>query len=339
MSTKDTGLDDDDSLFDEFLQGKGELAELLRTLPQEQPSAELDAKILDDAHIALQVSKIRKMGRELLEKIENGTLGSIYTNMPGNPVTLVANADLGPAANEVNEAVSAEIIPIRVLPPKAVRGGVLSRWRVPLGIAATLVLSLSVTFMVWEGQPETKLIFITKVKENSAPVIVAMAKPQVEAAAVAESKPAPPPPLALRERDELRARSKAKSDLESDKKVLADSATEMAALSKDTPPAKPAPIAESEPVQLAAASPAAPPPPPAARRMSEPAPKTELAGANSIASVTPDAKTWLAQIEKLIRDDKRTEALAAWQKFRQAYPDYVVEKTIEKQIEAFRTQE
>jgi hypothetical protein len=255
MSTKNTGLDDDNAKFDEFLQGKGELADLLRALPQEQPSSELDAKILADVRRSLQSSLIK--------------------TLPGNPVTQVA--DVGPAANQTNGAGGAVILPIRSEPAR--RSGFLTRWRVPLGICATLVLSLSVTFEVWQGQAHREM----QATGGAQPLIIADAPKISEEVVVALGMPAEP----------------------------AATAVESA----------PAPMME-----MAATAPAA-------------AKKSELAGANSIASTPPDAKTWLSQIEKLIQDDKRKEALDAWQKFRQVYPDYVVDKIIERQIESFRTQE
>ena len=72
MSTKNTDLDDDNAKFDEFLQGKGELSELLRALPQEQPSPELDAKILADVRRSLQSSLIKTLPhRQRLRKNPN----------------------------------------------------------------------------------------------------------------------------------------------------------------------------------------------------------------------------------------------------------------------------
>ena len=72
MSTKNTDLDDDNAKFDEFLQGKGELADLLRALPQEQPSPELDAKILADVRRSLQSSLIKTLPhRQRLRKNPN----------------------------------------------------------------------------------------------------------------------------------------------------------------------------------------------------------------------------------------------------------------------------
>lgn len=72
MSTKNTDLDDDNAKFDEFLQGKGELSDLLRALPQEQPSPELDAKILADVRRSLQSSLIKTLPhRQRLRKNPN----------------------------------------------------------------------------------------------------------------------------------------------------------------------------------------------------------------------------------------------------------------------------
>lgn len=44
-------------------------------------------------------------------------------------------------------------------------------------------------------------------------------------------------------------------------------------------------------------------------------------------TLAPDdswAEAWLVKIERLLKENERPQALAEWQKFRAAYPDYPV---------------
>ena len=112
MSTKDIKHEPDQE-FEDFLLGQGDLASLLQSLPQPAPSAELDARILRDAEIALA----SKATANISDK--HG-----------------ANAANDPAAQ----------------PGQRPPANFFSRWRYPLGLAATLVLTMSVTLSVWRGQ-------------------------------------------------------------------------------------------------------------------------------------------------------------------------------------------
>lgn len=50
----------------------------------------------------------------------------------------------------------------------------------------------------------------------------------------------------------------------------------------------------------------------------------------------PDAPDWQAKIEKLLKEKQNHEALEEWKKFRAVYPDFVVDKSLQKKIEALQ---
>lgn len=53
----------------------------------------------------------------------------------------------------------------------------------------------------------------------------------------------------------------------------------------------------------------------------------------------PEApQSWLTRIEKLLKEDKKKEALEEWNKFRKAYPEYSVRKELADQIDALKKQ-
>ncbi len=50
----------------------------------------------------------------------------------------------------------------------------------------------------------------------------------------------------------------------------------------------------------------------------------------------PDAPDWLTKIEKLLKEKQHQEALEEWRKFRTAYPNFVVNKSLQKKIDALQ---
>lgn len=50
----------------------------------------------------------------------------------------------------------------------------------------------------------------------------------------------------------------------------------------------------------------------------------------------PDAPDWLAKIEKLLKEKQHQEALEEWKKFRTTYPNFVVDKSLQKQIDTLQ---
>lgn len=159
MSTKDINHEPDQE-FDDFLLGQGDLASLLQSLPQPAASAELDARILRDAEIAL-ASKT------------------------------TANISDKHGANAANDPAPQ--------PGQRPPASFFSRWRYPLGLAATLVLTMSVTLSVWRGQSiqETPSVLIAgearrvNGPDTPAPAASTAAQPTSSASPAAESAAAP----------------------------------------------------------------------------------------------------------------------------------------------------
>jgi hypothetical protein len=107
----------------------------------------------------------------------------------------------------------------------------------------------------------------------------------------------------------------------------------------------PAPSITNHPEQVAAANAPAPQrtaaTPPVVVAQADPPPIND----NSVVmrsvptpEIGPDTppQAWLSIIATLIRQDKPTEALAQWDKFRRAYPDYAVPEAVQAQINALK---
>ncbi|CAN5161630.1 hypothetical protein BH11PSE11_BH11PSE11_17670 [soil metagenome] len=141
MNTKD--IDEannarDDADLEALLQGRGELAEMLRSIPQAQASPELDAAILAHAESALR-------GRA---------------------------ASAAPAANDPGPEQSAKR-PVSFV----------ARWRVPLGLAASLMLGLHLAMMYQSNQESFEAA------ANHAPMAAAPASPPARSTEVATTQP------------------------------------------------------------------------------------------------------------------------------------------------------
>jgi hypothetical protein len=129
MTSKDD-ISVDDKDFDAFLQHEGELTQLLKALPQSMPSADLDAAILAAAKAELEKNPAPQSVVQI-------------------PATTAANDPGSPAA-------------ARVTP------GFVRRWRVPLGLAASLLVT--VQLVRWQLTEEQTVPGAPAVLYESAPV-------------------------------------------------------------------------------------------------------------------------------------------------------------------------
>ena len=195
-----------------------ELTALLASLPQPSPSGELDAAILADAETAL-----------------------------ATPVAVV------PVANTVAANDSADGA-VRTLPAKK-STNYLTRWRIPLGLAAAVLLTVNLVGGDFFGH-----------KTAQFPVVGEPRDPPM-APAAADMAPSAPPMQA----EAMRA----------------------------------APVARGAMT--------APAPMPAAPKL--------------------DASVWLVKIDGLLKAGQAPAAKQEWAAFRQAYPDYPVEKQLQRQLE------
>ena len=179
----------------------------------------------------------------------------------------------------------------------------LQRWRIPLGLAAAVLLTVNLIGVDWFGSKPAQFPVVgepvtQEVMQASAPVIAPAAAPATEFAPLAPApraaaKPAPPPPpppaTDLQQAMEQQAAMQAESSLRRQAPV-------QRAL------AMPAPVvAKSAPL------------PPAARL---------------------DAGVWLVKIDALLKAGEGTLAQEEWAAFRQAYPDYPVAEELRQRLES-----
>lgn len=293
----------DDAEFDAFLKGEGELSRRLQAMGQAEPSAELDAAILNRARLA--------MAQETHPAAAND---------PGTE----------PAAP-------------RLAPPFG------HRWRVPVGIAATLLAGVFATqaFQQHAKQEEPAIpelvqpapVMVTPVEEKAAmpELQVPAAAPMADSARFnAASPPAPPASMAPAVAEETVVAAKPQ------------------AMPPPPPPAPPAPVMEAAPA-VAAPAPAAAAPAPAPamsgvlapdtaraklaadadkRQAFAQAERTQRVSVTGSRVKTPDSKSWLAEIERLLKEGENEQALHEWQGFRETYPRVKVAPELEARLDA-----
>lgn len=178
----------------------------------------------------------------------------------------------------------------------------LQRWRIPLGLAAAVLLTVNLIGVDWFGSKPAQFPVVgepvtQEVMQAAAPVIAPAAAPATEFAPLAPApraaaKPAPPPPpppaTDLQQAMEQQAAMQAESSLR-----------------------------RQAPVQRALAMPA----PVAAKSAPLPSP------------AKLDASVWLVKIDALLKAGEGTLAQEEWAAFRQAYPDYPVAEELRQRLE------
>lgn len=182
---------------------------------------------------------------------------------------------------------------LRTLPVKKAPD-YLQRWRIPLGLAAAVLLTVNLIGVDWFGSKPAQFPVVgepvtQEVMQAAAPVIAPAAAPATEFAPLppapvsvpALAPPAPPPPPAMREAMEQQAAMQAELSLQ-----------------------------RQAPVQRALAMPAPLPPP-----------------------AKLDASVWLVKIDALLKAGEGTLAQEEWAAFRQAYPDYPVAEELRQRLE------
>ena len=202
---------------------------------------------------------------------------------------------------------------LRTLPVKKAPD-YLQRWRIPLGLAAAVLLTVNLIGVDWfgskpaqfpvVGEPVTQEVMpaaapVPQAAESTAPAPAprAMAKMAAKPAppapapvsVSAPAPPAPPPPPAMREAMEQQAAMQAEFSLQ-----------------------------RQAPVQRALANPA-----PVAAKSAPLPPPAEL-----------DASVWLVKIDALLKAGEGTLAQEEWALFRQAYPDYPVAEELRQRLES-----
>lgn len=174
-------------------------------------------------------------------------------------------------------------------PPRALDEAILAasrrspmRWRVPLSVAAVLVLAVGVTLRMLPQRPDAESVALA---------------PQV----MQTPRPAAPPPAAVREQEKPAAGAKASSEV-----AAADAVAESRARSDIA--AKPGSRALEAPAPTAAGG------------IAQAPMRSEVAAKLAKIELTPEA--WLARIAELRKEGRRREADESLAEFRKRYPDY-----------------
>ena len=205
---------------------------------------------------------------------------------------------------------------LRTLPVKKAPD-YLQRWRVPLGLAAAVLLTVNLIGVDWFGSKPAQFPVVgeavtQEVMQEAAPA----------AAPATEFAPLPPAPRAM-------------------------------AKAAPRPPAQAGPA--PAPVSVPAPAPQAPPPPPAMREAMEqqaamqaesslrrqaPVQRALAMPAPVAARSAPmpppaklDAGVWLVKIDALLKAGEAALAQEEWALFRQAYPDYPVAEELRQRLE------
>ncbi|MDO8073480.1 hypothetical protein O3299_18265 [Janthinobacterium sp. SUN176] len=232
----------------------------------------------------------------------NALLASLPQPAPSSALDAAILADAEKALQQPAAANDSADGVLRTLPAKKAPD-YLQRWRVPLGLAAAVLLTVNLIGVDWfgskpaqfpvVGEPVTQEVMpaaapVPQAVVSSPPVQVPAPAPR--AMAVAKSAPtaelaaSPPPPPA--------------TDMH---QAMEPQAAMQAEASMQRALAKPAPVAARS----------APMPPPAKL----------------------DASVWLVKIDALLKAGEGALAHEEWTAFRQAYPDYPVAEELQRRLE------
>lgn len=247
----------------------------------------------------------------------NALLASLPQPAPSSALDAAILADAEKALHKPAAANDSADGVLRTLPVKK-SPDYLQRWRVPLGLAAAVLLTVNLIGVDWFGS-----------KPAQFPVVGEPVTQEVmsEPAAAPATVSAPPPPAP---------------------RAMAKAAARM--------PAQAEPVPAPMSVPVPAPAPPAPPPPatampqameqqaamqaeasmqhqaPMQRALAKPAP----VAARSAPMPPPaklDASVWLVKIDALLKAGEGALAQEEWAAFRQAYPDYPVAEELRQRLE------
>ena len=234
----------------------------------------------------------------------NALLASLPQPAPSSALDAAILADAEKALQQPAAANDSADGVLRTLPAKQAPD-YLQRWRVPLGLAAAVLLTVNLIGVDWfgskpaqfpvVGEPVTQEVMpaaapVPQAVVSSPPAQAPAPAPAPRALAVAKSAPTaelaasppPPPPTDMHQAMEPQAAMQAEASMQ---RALA----------------KPAPVAARS----------APMPPPAKL----------------------DASVWLVKIDALLKAGEGALAHEEWTAFRQAYPDYPVAEELQRRLE------
>jgi len=249
----------------------------------------------------------------------NALLASLPQPAPSSALDAAILADAEKALQKPAAANDSADGALRTLPAKK-SPDYLQRWRVPLGLAAAVLLTVNLIGVDWFGSKPAQFPVVgepvtQEVMSEPAAAPAAAPVPEPRAMAKMAAKPAPPAPAPF---------------------PTPQTTVAVAPPAPPAPPPPPAPVtamneameqqaamlAESgmqrqAPVQRALAIPA-----PVAARSAPLPPPAKL-----------DAGVWLVKIDALLKAGEGTLAQEEWTAFRQAYPDYPVAEELRQRLE------
>jgi hypothetical protein len=312
MTSKDhQGMSDEE--FEALLQGRGELADMLRAVPQPEPSAELDAAILAVAQAALQPStaatpaaandptipeggKRKRVGLAQRWKIPLAFAASAVLALhmigfqwfPSWTEHEAKTPPAAPAAAPAQTAPETPAVVAQVEPHK-------ERQMASEQPSPASRRSEEAAYKHKAMEPA-----------DAAPPLAAAGNVPAQAAQTNIAQAPSAAPAQAQQTYRSRAQEPAGASSAAAENEVAQAAAPKALAKRET--------ADSNNASIAAAP----------------------ADAPSQIDATKDPKAWLARIDKLLKTDSTKEALDEWTKFRRAYPDYPVAKELADRIDALK---
>ncbi|MCC7702306.1 hypothetical protein IGS59_08660 [Janthinobacterium sp. GW460P] len=211
---------------------------------------------------------------------------------------------------------------LRTLPAKK-SPDYLQRWRVPLGLAAAVLLTVNLIGVDWFGSKPAQFPVVgepvtQEVMREAAPAPVP----------ATESVPPPPAPRAM-------AKAAPRPPVQAEPVAAVPSAPPLAATVPVAPPAPPPPPAPAAAIEQPAAMQAEAGlqrQAPVQRALAMPAP-VAVRSAPLPPPAKLDASVWLLKIDALLKAGEGALAREEWAAFRQAYPDYPVAEELRQRLE------
>jgi hypothetical protein len=245
----------------------------------------------------------------------NALLASLPQPAPSSALDAAILADAEKALHQPAAANDSADGVLRTLPAKK-SPDYLQRWRVPLGLAAAVLLTVNLIGVDWFGSKPAQFPVVGE------PVTQEVMRETAPAPAPATESASPPP--APRAMAKAAPRPPAQAE-----PVPAHVSVPVA---PPAPPPPPAPAAAMEPQAVMQAEAGLQRQAPVQRALAMPAP----VAARSAPLPPPaklDASVWLVKIDALLKAGEGALAHEEWAAFRQAYPDYPVAEELRQRLE------
>ena len=203
------------------------------------------------------------------------------------------------------------------------------RWRIPAGIAATVLVGVfaNQTFQS-AGELNELVVPVAPSSEVALPAVEVESTPAPQPIMQDKTEPAPAPMAPAKEALQRPVPTKKPVRAEP-APVVEESAAQASAAAPVAAPA-PAPAPAADPEREVLYYRVRPSTPPALKSAPAPAPRVS---ANSLKADAVAPGPWLDWIEKLLEQGNKTEAVEQWTAFRAAHPDYPVPAATREKLE------